>query len=120
MKKRDTVKLKVKRPDVFLPFTALSRYKVAYGGRGSAKSWTVATMFILKAIDKKIRILCCREIMESIKESVHKLLSDTIERLELSHLFIITEHTIRCKKTDSDFIFTDGRSYSTDCRQISK
>ncbi len=59
------------------------RYKVAYGGRGSSKSWTVARMLIIKAMKSPIRILCTREIQNSIKESVHKLLKDQIDLLEL-------------------------------------
>ena len=60
------------------------RYKVAYGGRGSGKSWNIVRMLLLKAASNKTRILCCREIQNSIKESAHKLISNQIDELGLS------------------------------------
>jgi len=67
------------------PFvTNKSRYKVAYGGRGSSKSWTVARILLIKAMQQPLRILCTREIQDSIKDSVHKLLKDQIRLLGLA------------------------------------
>lgn len=43
------------------------RYRIAYGGLSSGKSWTAAQALIVRALQKKIRILCCREIQNSIK-----------------------------------------------------
>ena len=77
------------------PFiTNSKRYKVAYGGRGSSKSWTIARMLLLKAMQSPIRILCLREIQASIKDSVHKLLKDQIELLELDG-FIVQNDCIK-------------------------
>ena len=45
-----------------------SRYKVAYGGRGSGKSWGFARALLMKGTEKKMRILCAREIQKSIKQ----------------------------------------------------
>lgn len=106
------MKIKANLPEIFKFLFIPSRYKVAYGGRGSAKSWSIAEALILLAIspsiiftgETKIRVLCTREIQNSIKESVHKLLSDTIERLKISHLFDITNNSILCKN-GSEFIF---------------
>ncbi|MEY4074744.1 MAG: hypothetical protein RJA29_2101, partial [Pseudomonadota bacterium] len=53
-----------------------ARYKVAYGGRGSGKSWGFARALIILAGMRRMRILCAREVQKSIKDSVHKLLSD--------------------------------------------
>lgn len=50
------------------------------------------------------RILCTREIQNSIKESVHKLLSDTIDRLELRKFFKITNNSLVCAN-GSEFMF---------------
>ena len=49
-----------------------------YGGRSSGKSTTVALLLLIKAMQKPLRILCCREIQNSIADSVHKLMSDLI------------------------------------------
>lgn len=81
------------------------RYKVAHGGRGSAKSWSFARALILLAAQRKLRILCTREVQKSIKDSVHKLLSDQIEALGVSQGFNILESEIRCKN-GSEFIFS--------------
>ena len=80
------------------------RYKVAYGGRGSGKSWNIVRMLVLKAASNKTRILCCREIQNSIKESAHKLISNQIDELGLSSIFSITENSIKCAN-GSEFIF---------------
>ncbi len=80
------------------------RYKVFYGGRGAAKSWHFAIALVLLASKKKLRILCAREYQSSIQESVHKLLVETIARLNLSHNFIIREKKIYCKN-GSEFLF---------------
>jgi phage terminase large subunit len=71
------------------------RYKVAHGGRGSAKSWGFARALLLESAKSKQRILCTREIQKSIKDSVHKLLSDQIEVLGLGAHFAILDTEIR-------------------------
>ena len=72
------------------------RYLVLRGGRGSGKSYNVAMALILLAAQQPIRVLCCREIQRSIKDSVKRLLTDTIERLLLSEHFTSTDTEIRC------------------------
>lgn len=57
-----------------------SRYKVAYGGRGSGKSWAFASALLIKGIQEPLRVVCAREFQNSIDESVHKLLSDLIKQ----------------------------------------
>lgn len=80
------------------------RYKVLYGGRGGAKSWQIADALISLAYSSKKRILCTREIQNSIKDSVHKLLKDRIEALGLANWFSITEKEIK-SSVGSEFIF---------------
>jgi len=71
------------------------RYKVAYGGRGSGKSWSFAKALLIQGAQKPLRILCVREVQKSIKDSVHRLLSDKIEELELGSFYTILETEIR-------------------------
>lgn len=85
-------------------FKKPSRYKILHGGRGSGKSWYVARQLVIVAANLPLRILCAREVQNSIKDSVHKLLVDTIARLELDALFEITDKTIR-SKCGAEFIF---------------
>ncbi len=81
-----------------------SRYKVWYGGRGGAKSWSVARLLLLKAYTKNARILCTRELQVSISDSVHRLLSDQIITLGLADYFEVTKTSIK-SHTGSEFIF---------------
>ena len=60
------------------------RYKIAYGGRGSAKSWSFARALLILGVQKKLRILCVREVQKSIKDSVHKLLSDQMQETAIN------------------------------------
>ena len=72
-----------------------SRYKCIFGGRGSAKSWSVARALLILGAKQVHRILCAREFQNSISQSVHKLLSDQIVELGLIGFYEITERTIR-------------------------
>lgn len=74
-----------------------ARYKGAYGGRGSAKSWSFAKALLIQGAAKQMRILCAREVQKSIKQSVHKLLSDQIQALGLGHFYEVLETEIRGK-----------------------
>jgi phage terminase large subunit len=71
------------------------RYKVAYGGRGSGKSWSYARALIIKAAQDPVRILCAREIQRSIKQSVHQLLTDQIQAMGYGAFFEVLETEIR-------------------------
>ena len=71
------------------------RYKVAYGGRGSGKSWGFARALLLQASNKPLRILCAREIQRSIRQSVHQLLTDQIQALGLGPFYEVLESEIR-------------------------
>lgn len=93
------------------------RYKVAYGGRGSGKSWTAARCLILFAMKSKIRVLCTRQLQTSIKDSVHKLLCDSIYDLELEPFFDITRDTIRCHN-GSEFIFKGLQNQTNEIKSI--
>jgi phage terminase large subunit len=72
-----------------------ARYKVAYGGRGSGKSWGVARLLLDFGTRSRLRILCAREIMRTISESVHQLLRDQIAELGLSEFYTVTDNAIR-------------------------
>lgn len=71
------------------------RYKVLYGGRGGTKSWGVAGQLLIDGTTKPLRVVCLREVQTSIKQSVHQLLSDTIERLQLQDFYTVMEKEIR-------------------------
>ena len=89
------------------------RYKGAYGGRGSAKSWSFAKALLILGVKSPVRILCAREIQKSIKQSVHKLLSDQIQALGLGYFYEILETEIR-GKNGTEFSFSGLASHTID------
>lgn len=80
------------------------RYRVAYGGRSSGKSWAAERALLVRALQSKIRILCCREFQNSIAESVKHTLEENIELLGLETSFRSTKDSITCVN-GSQFIF---------------
>ena len=81
-----------------------SRYKVIPGGRGSGKSWAVARALVLKAAERKLRILCTREFQNSISESCHELLQSQIRAMGLAHKYEIQQQGIY-GRNGSEFMF---------------
>jgi phage terminase large subunit len=99
---------KLTLPKKLLPLLEPKRYKVLYGGRGSAKSWSVARALVHLATIKPIRVLCARETQKSIQESVHRLIKDQIGALGVEHLFDVQETKI-IGVNGSDFAFAGVR-----------
>lgn len=94
------VDLPIKFQSLFHPF----RYKIFYGGRGGAKSWSFAKALISRAYKEKLRILCTREFQNSIADSVHRLISDQISAMGVDKYFKVTQNTIT-SSVGSQFIF---------------
>ena len=86
---------KAEFPQKLQPLFKKSRYKVLYGGRCGAKSWGIARALLILGAQKPLRILCAREYQTSIKDSVHKLLSDQIIAMGLTSFYEITQAAIR-------------------------
>jgi len=84
-------------------FRQPARYKLAWGGRGSGKSWGIASLLVQRAQQKKTKILCAREVQLSLEESVYALIVETITRLKYSG-WTIKKDTIE-NANGSRFIF---------------
>lgn len=80
------------------------RYVGFYGGRYSLKSYNVALSQLIRGRQKRLRFLNTREVQNSIKDSVHKLLSDQIERYGFSD-YSVQKESIRNTVTGTEFIF---------------
>lgn len=80
------------------------REAAVYGGRYSMKSHTVARVLLIRAMNKKLRVLCTREFMNSIADSSHQLLSDLINLYELG-MYKVTDKAIINTRNGSDFLF---------------
>lgn len=89
------------------------RYKCAYGGRGSGKSWSFARALLLQGAQSPLRVLCTREIQKSIADSVHKLLSDQIAAMGLSGFYEVQQNYIR-GKNGTEFSFAGLQSHTVD------
>lgn len=71
-----------------------SRYKVLYSGRGAGKSFNIAQALLIIGLQRPLRVLCARETMQSMKDSVHRLLSDAIDRMSLRTLYTVQQNAI--------------------------
>ena len=89
------------------------RYKVARGGRGSAKSWSFARALLIIGAKKPLRVLCTREVQMSIKQSVHKLLSDQIQLLGLESIYTVQYDKI-IGANGTEFTFSGLSSLTAD------
>jgi phage terminase large subunit len=94
-----------------------TRYRIFYGGRGGAKSWCFARALLAKGTKDPMRILCAREFQTSIKDSVHKLLSDQIYVLGMESFYEITQTTIR-GINGTEFIFAGIKNNTNNIKSI--
>ena len=86
--------LTIETPEVFEPLLNASRYKGAYGGRGSGKSHFFAELLIERCLLGKTDAVCIREVQKSLNESVKKLLEIKIEKFGLGKAFTVQEAKI--------------------------
>lgn len=70
------------------------RYRCLYGGRDGGKSHSIARWLLARGLSKKERILCVREVQNSIADSVHKLLSDLIASMGLGSFYTVQKTAI--------------------------
>lgn len=106
-------------PDAFEELVAPTknwRHIVFHGGRSSGKSTTVATVLAVLASQKPLRILCCREVQNSIADSVHRLLADMIQKYNLPGWEIGREY-IR-NRIGSEFIFKGVRNNAQSIKSL--
>jgi len=93
------------------------RYRIFYGGRGGAKSWCFARALLAKGTKQPMRILCAREFQTSIKDSVHKLLSDQIYALDMESFYEITQNSIK-GINGTEFIFAGIKNNTNNIKSI--
>ncbi|MDE2439559.1 MAG: phage terminase large subunit [Betaproteobacteria bacterium] len=78
--------LVIDTPRVFLPLLGPSRYKGAWGGRGSGKSHFFAELLVEDCLAEPgnsggagLRSVCIREVQKTLKESSKRLLEDKLQ-----------------------------------------
>lgn len=96
----------VRMAEVFKPLLVTNkwRYKFYHGGRGGGKSYAFADALLVKGYERQLSIACLREIQDSIKESVYKLLCDRISYHGMAD-YKIFEDRIENTRTGTKFIF---------------
>jgi predicted phage terminase large subunit-like protein len=86
--------VKIKLPIKFEPLFKPKRYKIYYGGRGGAKTVSFSQALLAMGAQSPKSVLCLREFMNSIDDSVHSHLSAEINRLDLESFYQVQNNQI--------------------------
>jgi phage terminase large subunit len=70
-------------------------YKIAWSGRYAQKSWSFAAAILALGMERPMRVVCLRETMKSLDESVHTLMEDQIKRPSLQRYYRVMTSEIR-------------------------
>lgn len=90
------MKLLLDTPRWAKPLLRPSRYKGAYGGRGSGKSWLFAEMLVEKCVaEPGTHAVCIREVQKSLAQSAKRVIETKIEALGVGHLFDVQKAEIK-------------------------
>lgn len=96
--------------DIFpahLPLLQPARFKCEYGGRGSAKTRTFVSILLNNVQYYGWRVVCFREVMKSLDDSVYQEFVDEIERTGRGKYFKVIKGEISCPITGGKIKF-DG------------
>lgn len=104
-------------PQAFRHLFEPKRYKAVYGGRGSAKSHSIARVLLIKGMQQPMRIVCAREIQRSIKDSVHKLLADIIRSHKLDIFYTVQDAAIKAPN-GTEFVFRGLKHNTRDLKSL--
>jgi len=108
--------------DVSIPTPAWSRrllqparYKGSHGGRGSGKSHERARALIeAHVLDQDRSTVCIRQVQRTLRESVKRLLEDTIEALGVADYFEVQDTVILSRHGRGRIIFAGMQSHTAD------
>ena len=107
--------LQLKTPEWALPLLEASRYKGAWGGRGSGKSHMFAEMMLEEHIMNQAQSsVCVREIQKSLNQSVKRLLEMKIQEMNAGAYFEVQDAVIKSKKADGRIIFQGMQNHTAD------
>lgn len=100
------IELPPKLIPLFAPARGSLRFRAAHGGRGSGKSFNFAKMAAIWGAIEPMRILCVRELQNSIKESFHAELKNAISSCPwLSTQYNVGIDYLRHNWNGTEFIF---------------
>lgn len=99
----------VRFPPKLAPLFRPARHKSLWGGRDAGRSWGASRALLVQGAAKPLRILCSREVQNTIADSVHRLLCDQIELLWLSSFYTPYDASIS-GRNGTEFIYTGLRN----------
>lgn len=107
--------LQINTPAWLVPLLAPSRYKGAWGGRGSGKSHAFAEMMIeAHVMDQNRSSVCVREIQKSLNQSVKRLLENKITEMGADAYFEVQESVIKSRFGTGRIIFQGMQNHTAD------
>jgi phage terminase large subunit len=105
--------LRLPTPAWMLPLLQPARYKGAFGGRGSGKSWAFAELMIEAHVaDPNTSSVCVREVQGTLRESVKRLLESKIAELGVADLFEIQQSQILRRGGTGKIIFVGMQDHT--------
>jgi len=94
------------------------RYKIFWGGRGGAKSMGAIEAAVREADVLPYNYLCAREYQNSIRDSSHKLIKETIYRLGREYRYKVGNDYIRNLYTGAEFLFRGLHNNESSIRSL--
>jgi len=82
-----------------------ARHHALFGGRGSAKSWSVASFLTVIGGQQSKKIVCARQFQNSIRDSSKALIEKRINALGFTGHYKITDQFITHYETNTEFSF---------------
>lgn len=82
-----------------------ARHHALFGGRGSAKSWSIASFLTIIGAQEKKKIVCARQFQNSIRDSSKALIEKRIDTLGFKGHYKPTDQYIIHQETKSEFSF---------------
>ena len=80
--------LTLQTPECSQPLDQPSRYKAAFGGRGSGKSWHFASMVVEHCLTNPgAKVVCIREVQKTLNQSAKALIELKIQELGVGSQF---------------------------------
>ena len=110
-----TRELEIQTPAWALPLLVPSRYKGAYGGRGSGKSWLFAELLVEEHVSNPSQSsVCIREIQRTLNQSVKRLIESKIESMGVSSHFEVQDRVIKNTRGRGIIIFEGMQNHNAD------
>jgi len=107
--------IQIDTPRWALPLLEQSRFKAAWGGRGSGKSHFFGEYIIENHIaDKDQSTVCVREVQKSLDQSVKRLLEQKIEKMNAGWYFQVQDSKIKSSSGSGLITFQGMQNHTAD------